>query len=56
MIGFSAWGYRGRFKQVSHLVKKDFEKRGFDVRKCEIYSSHDGIYVQWHLDIRKVSK
>src|SRR5438045_3217002 len=56
LLGYNAWGYRGRFRQVSTLAKRDFEMRGFEVKKCEVYSSQDGIYVQWHLDLRKRSK
>jgi len=52
ILGYNAWAYRGRFRQVSYLAKRDFERRGFDVRKCEVYSSADGIYVQWSLDLR----
>jgi hypothetical protein len=56
ILGYNAWGYRGRFRQVSNLVKRDFERRGFGVKKCEIYTSQDGIYVQWSLDLRKSLK
>ena len=41
---------------MSSIAKKDFERRGFEVRKCEVYSSQDGIYIEWALDLRKYSK
>jgi hypothetical protein len=57
IIGFKAWEYSSRFLQVSALVKRDLELRGFVVHKIEVYThkcslSHcrGGVFVKW--DVR----
>jgi len=57
IIGFKAWDYASRFAQVSKLVRRDLEFRGFEVRKVEVYthkctqkSCRGGVFVKW--DVR----
>jgi hypothetical protein len=54
LIGFKAWEYSSRFKQVGELAKKDLELRGFVVDKMEVYthkctqqSCRGGVFVKW---------
>lgn len=57
IIGFKAWEYVSRFQQVSDLVKRDLELRGFAVDKIEVYTHkcnlkncRGGVFVKW--DVR----
>lgn len=38
------------------LVKRDFEERGFQVRKCHVYDTTFGIFVEWSLAIKKCAR
>jgi hypothetical protein len=57
IIGFKAWEYSSRFKQVAELAKRDLELRGFEVERIEVYTHkcalkncRGGVFVKW--DIR----
>ena len=57
LIGFKAWEYSSRFKQVGDLVTKDLELRGFVVEKIEVYthkcsqqSCRGGVFVKWDVN------
>ena len=57
IIGFKAWEYSSRFKQVAELAKRDLELRGFMIDKIEVYTHkcglkncRGGVFVKW--DIR----
>ena len=56
IIGFKAWEYSSRFKQVAELAKRDLELRGFVVDKIEVYTHkcglkncRGGVFVKWDI-------
>jgi hypothetical protein len=62
IIGFKAWDYSSRFPQVSELVKRDLELRGFAVDKVEVYTHkctlkncRGGVFVKWEVSFPGVT-
>ena len=50
MLGFNAYGYKKRFRNVEEMVVQELQSRDFQVELLEICVSEIAIGVKWIID------